>query len=154
MANTMDDKDVIELLNDLVENAKDGEYGFRECAEHTKSAELKQVFSSRADDCRKAAEELRARVSALGGKAEDGGTALGALHRGWVATRSALSSYDDKAMLDECERGEDVAVAKYRKALKQPLPEDLRSLLERHLMGAQRNHDQIKALRNQARAGS
>ena len=55
-------------------------------------------------------------------------------------------------MLEECERGEDVAVAKYRKALKQPLPEDIRSLLERHLMGAQRNHDQVKALRNQARA--
>lgn len=152
MADTMDKDDLIELLNDLIENAKDGEFGFRECAEHAKSPDLKQTFATRAEDCRRAADELAARVTALGGKPEDSGTALGALHRGWVAARSALSTYDDKAMLEECERGEDVAVAKYRKALKQPLPEDIRSLLERHLMGAQRNHDQVKALRDQARA--
>jgi uncharacterized protein (TIGR02284 family) len=152
MADTMDKDDLIDLLNDLTENARDGEFGFRECAEHAKSADLKQTFSARADDCRRAAEELAGRVSALGGKPQEGGTALGALHRGWVAARSALSTYDDKAMLEECERGEDIAVAKYRKALQKPVPEDIRSLLERHLMGAQRNHDQVKALRNQARA--
>jgi uncharacterized protein (TIGR02284 family) len=152
MANTMDTKDLIDLLNDLIENSKDGEYGFRECAEHAKSADLKQTFSTRADDCRKGAEELAAKVSALGGKAEEGGTAMGALHRGWVAARSVLATYDDKAMLEECERGEDVAKARYRKALEKPLPEDVRSLLEKHLMGVQRNHDQIKALRDQARA--
>ena len=112
MADTMDTQDLIDLLNDLVENSKDGEYGFRECAEHAKSPELKQTFSARADDCRRGAQELQQQVSALGGKAEDGGTVAGALHRGWVATRGALSSYDDKAMLEECERGEDVAVAK------------------------------------------
>lgn len=151
----MDKDDVIELLNDLIENSKDGEYGFRECAEHAKSPELKSIFAQRAQDCRRAAEELQAQVTALGGQAEDGGTMLGAVHRGWVSARSALSAYDDKAMLEECERGEDVAVAKYRKALKnEDLPADLRSLLERHLMGAQRNHDQIKMLRNQARAAT
>jgi uncharacterized protein (TIGR02284 family) len=150
----MDKDDVIDLLNDLIETSKDGEYGFRECAEHAKSADLKQTFSSRADDCRRGAEELSAQVTALGGKAEDSGSAMGALHRGWVAARGALASYDDKAMLEECERGEDVAVGRYRKALEKDLPPDVRSLLERHLMGAQRNHDQIKALRNQARAAT
>jgi len=144
----MNNDDLIDLLNDLIENCKDGEYGFRECAEHAKSPELKSVFASRSEDCRRAAQELQQRVTALGGTAEDGGTALGAVHRGWVAARSALTSYDDRAMLDECERGEDVAVAKYRAALQKQLPEDLRSLLERHLMGAQRNHDEIKALRD------
>ena len=95
MADTMDKDDLIELLNDLVENARDGEFGFRECAEHAKSPDLKQTFTARADDCRRAAEELAARVSALGGSPSDSGTALGAIHRGWVATRSALSTYDD-----------------------------------------------------------
>ncbi len=151
----MDNDDVIEVLNDLIENCKDGEYGFRECAEHAKSPQLQQIFSSRAQDCRRAAEELQQRVVALGGKPDDGGSVKGAMHRGWVSVRSALSTYDDKAMLEECERGEDVAVARYRKALEQDgLPADLRSLLERQLMGAQRNHDEIKALRNQARATS
>ena len=54
-------------------------------------------------------------------------------------------------MLEECERGEDAAVARYRKALKEELPPDVRSLVERQAEGAQRNHDQIKQLRDEAR---
>ncbi len=33
----MDNKEVVSTLNDLIETCKDGEYGFRECAEHAKS---------------------------------------------------------------------------------------------------------------------
>jgi uncharacterized protein (TIGR02284 family) len=51
-------------------------------------------------------------------------------------------------MLEECERGEDTAVRRFRDALEKPLPEMIRSLVERQLLGAQRNHDQIKALRD------
>jgi uncharacterized protein (TIGR02284 family) len=55
-------------------------------------------------------------------------------------------------MLEECERGEDAAVARYRKALKQNLPADVRAVIERQAEGAQRNHDEIKRLRDAARA--
>jgi hypothetical protein len=41
-----------------------------------------------------------------------------------------------------------VAVGSYRDALEKDLPENIRSLVERQAMGAQRNHDQIKALRD------
>jgi uncharacterized protein (TIGR02284 family) len=144
----MSNDDVVDVLNDLIENSKDGEYGFRSCAEHAKAAELKSVFSARADECHRAAEELQAQVVALGGKPSDSGTAAGAMHRGWVAVRSTLTTYDDHAMLEECERGEDTAVRRFRDALEKPLPEMIRSLVERQLLGAQRNHDQIKALRD------
>ena len=86
-----------------------------------------------------------------GGKPDDGGSASGAVHRGWVSVKGTLAGYSDKAMLEECERGEDAAVARYRKALKEELPANVRALVERQLMGAQRNHDQVKALRDQAR---
>lgn len=144
----MSNDDVVDVLNDLIENCKDGEYGFRSCAEHAKSAELKSVFSARADDCARGAEELQAQVMALGGKPSDSGTAAGAMHRGWVAVRGTLSTYDDHAMLAECERGEDTAVRRYREALDKDLPQDIRALVERQLQGAQHNHDQIKALRD------
>lgn len=144
----MSNDDIVDVLNELIETCKDGEYGFNSCAEHAKAAELKSIFASRADECRRAAEELQSQVMACGGKPEDSGTAAGALHRGWVAARSALTGYDDRAMLDECERGEDVAKRKYRKALEQSLPPDIRSLVERHMAGVQANHDQIKSLRD------
>jgi uncharacterized protein (TIGR02284 family) len=55
-------------------------------------------------------------------------------------------------MLEECERGEDAAVARYRKALKSELPPAVRTLVERQAEGAQRNHDQIRDLRDQYKA--
>src|SRR5258708_31602120 len=42
------------------------------------------------------------------------------------SVKTALTSQDDKAVLEECERGEDSALAQYRKALKQPLPPAVR----------------------------
>ncbi len=140
--------DVVDALQDLVECCKDGEYGFRECAEQAKRADLKSMFLQRADGCRRAAEELNQEIRALGGKAEDGGSALGSLHRGWVSVKSALTTYDDKAVLNECERGEDNALARYRKALKQQLPAHIQQLVERQYQQVQRNHDEVKRLRD------
>ncbi|RYF41591.1 MAG: PA2169 family four-helix-bundle protein [Comamonadaceae bacterium] len=150
----LDNDDVIEVLDDLAECSKDGEYGFRACAEQAERQDLKSMFLQRADDCRAAAQELYGQIRSLGGKPDDGGTTAGALHRGWVAVKATLSTYDDKAVLEECERGEDSALAQYRKALKENLPSAIRQIVERQAQGVQRNHDQIKALRDQVRAAS
>jgi uncharacterized protein (TIGR02284 family) len=146
-----DTDDVIDVLQDLAECSKDGEYGFRECAEQVKREDLKSIMLQRADDCRRAVQELNDQIMALGGRAEEHGSAAGAVHRGWVSVKSALSTYDDKAVLEECERGEDNAVARYRKALKKPLPASTKLIVERQMQGVQRNHDQIKMLRDQLR---
>jgi uncharacterized protein (TIGR02284 family) len=151
--NTLGDTDdVIDALNDLLECSRDGEKGFRACAEHAKREDLKSLFMQRADDCRGAVQELTEQIRSLGGEAKDSGSAMGALQRGWLSVKSALTSQDDKAMLEECERGEDNAVARYRKALKQPLPAGVKLIVERQMQGVQRNHDQIKMLRDQFRA--
>src|SRR4051812_9040119 len=153
--NTSGDRDdVIDALQDLVECCKDGEYGFRTSAEQAKRQDLKTTFQQRAQDCRRGADELNEQIRSLGGKVEDSGSALGAMHRGWVSVKSTLSTYDDKAVLEECERGEDNALARYRKALKQDLPAEVKQLVERQMQGVQRNHDQIKMLRDQFRAAS
>jgi uncharacterized protein (TIGR02284 family) len=144
-------RDMIETLNDLIETCKDGEYGFRASAEQAKSGSLKATLMARADECRVAAEQLSAHVVQLGGKPEDGGSMLGAVHRGWVAMKAKLSTYDDLAVLEECERGEDAALASYRESLEHELPAPLRNLVENQYAGAKRNHDQIRQLRNMLR---
>lgn len=150
MAN--DTGDVIDILNDLLENSRDGEYGFRACAEEVKSPDLKDVLSRRATSCAQAASELQQLILQLGGKPADGGTASGALHRGWVHVKGAVGANSDQSMLEECERGEDAALARYRKALKAGLPPDVQAIVERQAEGAQRNHDEIKRMRDAARA--
>ena len=152
--NDGDRDDVIDALEDLAECCKDGEYGFRTCAEQADRQDLKSLFLQRADDCRSGAQELYTQIRKLGGTPDDGGSAAGAVHRGWVAVKATFSTYDDKAVLEEAERGEDNALARYRKALKQNLPADVKQVIERQMQGVQRNHDQIKMLRDQFRAAS
>lgn len=146
-----DRDDVIDALQDLAECCKDGEYGFRACAEQAKRPDLKSLFLQRADDCRGGAQELNEQIRMLGGKMEESGSAAGAMHRGWVSVKATLSTYDDKAVLEEAERGEDNAMARYRKALKQPMPAGVKLIVERQMQGVQRNHDQVKMLRDQFR---
>ena len=140
--------DAIDALNNLLEICRDGEFGFTESAEHTKTQEVKTVFLQRAGDCRSAAAELQQLISEMGGEPEEGGTVSGAMHRGWVAVKGSLSGYSDIDMLEECERGEDVALAQYRKALKQDLPMQAKAVVERQAQGTQKNHDQIRDMRN------
>ncbi len=147
----MDNKDVIDELNTLIETCKDGEYGFLSCAEHVRSTSLREVFAQRAADCRQACGELQQLVRQHGGTPEDDGSTSGALHRGWVAVKGTLTGYSDVAMLEECERGEDAAVARYRKAAQKDLPADVMTVVQRQMAGVLRNHDQIKMLRDQAK---
>ena len=142
---------ITSILNDLVETSKDGEKGFRTAAEDTQNVELKSIFTQRAADCSKGAAELQQLVASIGGEPEQGGSMAGAMHRGWVDLKSAVTKRDDLAILEECERGEDVAKARYRKALEETLPEDVRSVVQRQCDGAMRNHDQIRDLRDQYR---
>ena len=152
--NTIDSKEVISTLNDLIETSQDGEAGFRTCAEDIKRPELKSLFTERAAQCAQAAQELQAIVIRLGGDPEDSTSVSGDLHRRWVDLKSAVTGKDDEAILNECERGEDVAKKSYHKALEKALPEDIRQVVQRQYDGVLRNHDQVKMLRDAERARS
>jgi len=150
----MSNDDIVDALNKLIETCKDGEHGFRLCAEHLNDAGMRQAFAHRATECAQAAAELQALVARFGGSPEDSGTAEGALHRGWVAVKGSLTGYSDVAILEETERGEDEAMAAYREALAQPLPADVREVVERHFEGVKRNHAHVRTLREQARTAA
>ncbi len=148
----MDNKTTIKRLNQLIETCKDGEYGFRSSAEHAERADLRTLFGNLSKECRDAGLELTAMVTSLGGEAEDSGSVSGALHRGWSTIRAELSSHTDEALLEACEKGEDIAVEHYRSALDEDdLLVEARQLINRQYMGVKDNHFKIRTLRDQAR---
>lgn len=143
----MDKDDVIATLNDLIETSRDGEEGFRTCADGVKSCQLKQMFQQAASRCAQAVSELQAQVRALGGDPERRGSVSGSLHRAWVDIKSTITGMDEAAVLAECERGEDVARNAYEDALSKDLPADVRSMIERQYQGVRQHQDRVRQLR-------
>ena len=142
----------IEILNDVLETCHDGEKGFRAAADAAQSAELKTFLNQSATQRATFASELTKVVTTLGGEPHTTGHVAGALHRGWLNIKTAISKHDDRAILEECEKGEDAAKEAFTKALKEPLPTDLRATIERMAAQVSQTHDRVKELRDKARA--
>jgi uncharacterized protein (TIGR02284 family) len=150
----MDNQDVIATLNDLLEISRDGEQGFRTCAEGVESPNLKALFEAAARRCAEGAAELEAKIRSLGGEPAKGGSISGSMHRAWTNIKSTITikstGMSEHAVLAECERGEDAAKAAYEAALQKNLPADVRTLVERQYEGVKANHDRVRNLRNVA----
>lgn len=145
--------ETIETLNDLIKICNDGNAGFYACAENATitSSELKNMLVARAQECAQSAGKLSALVIELGGSPASGATAAGVVHRGWLNVKTAIAGKKDRYVLEECERGEDVAKVAYQKALAKNLPAAIRNVVEQQYHGVLRNHDLIKRLRDNAR---
>jgi uncharacterized protein (TIGR02284 family) len=139
--------DTIKILNDLIGTCVNGEEGFRACSEHASSSALKTLFSDRAERCKHSVTELQALVRGMGGKPADAATVAGALHRGWINVRLAIAGNEDEVILNECERGEDVAIKEYRSALEEALPINVRTVVSTQYGGAMLNHEMVRNLR-------
>lgn len=137
------------IINDLIETLKDGQAGYRSAAEDVKSHDLKTLFNEYSLQRSKFAGELQALSHSLGEKEpETTGSAVGALHRAWIDLRSALSSEDEQAILAECERGEEAALAEYRKAVDHTdLPADVADTVRTQFVEVQAAHDHVRDLR-------
>ena len=150
----MNNEKNVAILNELIETSRDGVEGFKKCAEDAHDPQLKTYFQDRANSCEEAVRTLSVEVRQYGGEPDKSGTAKGALHRVWIDFKTAITNKDNLAVLEECERAEDVALAAYKDALKEELPETLRSLISQQLEGVKRNHDRVRQLREEAENNS
>lgn len=140
--------DVISCLNGLIETNKDGQQGFQEAADGVERSDLKSLFYEFSQQRSQFAGELQSLVRSLGGDPENSGSIGGAIHRGWINIKAAVTGKDDHAILNECERGEDVAKGEYKKALEKNLPANVREVIQTQAGAVQAAHDQVKALRD------
>ena len=108
----------IKILNSLVETTLDSADGYAEAARDAKAEPLISLFRSRSGERRTAASTLQNCVRSLGGEPEDDGTVLASAHRMFVNLRTSLTSADNKAVIDEVERGEDHIKSKFEHAMK------------------------------------
>src|SRR3954471_596028 len=143
-------KETISTLNSLIETLKDGQEGFRQASEAVKDSQLKSLFNELSLQRSKFAGELQNQVIQLGeSDPEKTSSTAGATDRARVHIKSAIPSQDDHAILAECERGEDSAVAEYKKAMEgEKLSSTIRDTISRQYADVKQAHDHIKALRD------
>ena len=147
-----DQKEIISTINNLIESLKDGQKGFKEAADAVQAPQLKSLFTEYSQQRARFASELQMQARSVGeAEPETSGSAAGAMHRGWINLKSAITSKDETAILAECERGEDSAVQEFEKAMRENLPSALRDIVSRQYSEIKSAHDRIKHLRDAAK---
>jgi uncharacterized protein (TIGR02284 family) len=140
----------VKVLNSLIETTLDSANGYREAAENARDGQLKTMFSERAQRRADLASQLQQEVRSFGGEPETDQSALGKAHNKFVDLKNAVMGGDnEKAVIDEVERGEDVIKGKFERALKDDdLPSNARQLVSRAFESIRADHDQISAIKH------
>lgn len=105
-------------LNLLLARNVDGEKGYAFASEHIKNENFKNFLEAYANQRRKYADELIERMDELGVEPNETSSALGSIHKAILELRTKMASNADKVIMEECERGEDMAISDYLKVLK------------------------------------
>ncbi len=142
--------DEITTLNTLTATLIDSVTGFEDAAANIEgSSRLQQLFRERASERRQVVEELRAEVRRLGGNPEDDGSFLGKTHQRFLDLKAAVTGRDEKAIVNEVERGEDYLKEKFEAALESgALSGETRAAVERAYQSVRSGHDQVAALKH------
>lgn len=144
-----DNHHAIKTLNDLIETTLDSANGYRHAAEGVENPEFKSMFTERAGQREELSRRLQQEVRSFGGEPEDDQSLLGRIHNKFAEVRGDLMGRDDKGVIDEVERGEDVIKARFEDATRDnDLPEPIRQKLTQECVAIKADHDTISALKH------
>jgi uncharacterized protein (TIGR02284 family) len=133
------------ILEKLIAVCKDGEAGFQLASGEVKTSELQSLFVGYSLQRSRLWRDLEAAASTLGRSipAESGEAG-----RTWMMPADATTARDDQAVLSECERGEDAAMAAYAAALEEPeLPPAIRAMIAAQALDVKAAHSEVHSRR-------
>ena len=141
--------DEIGTLNTLIATTIDSVTGYENSAKDIDNQRFAEIFRERANERQQVVEQLRSEVRRLGGNPEDDGSFMGKTHQRFEDLKSAVTGGDDKAIVDEVERGEDYLKEKFETALNSDtLSGESRSVVERCYQSVRSGHDQMSQLKH------
>ena len=146
----MNNSNAIDALNGLIEINQDRIEGYDTASKETDDSDLKLLFSRFKDSSIECRQNLISEVLLMGGRPNEGTRATGKVFRSWMEVKSAITGKDRRTILDLCEYGEDVALAAYDKALRNPkdlTPEQTALIIDQRSV-IKADHDRVKALRD------
>lgn len=151
-------KDLIEVLNDLIRINHDRTEGYHKAVEELKPTDidLKTMFTDMANASVQYANALSTEVRHLGGNPATDSTQSGKLYRVWMDIKSGITARDRKSVLALCEFGEDAALKAYNLALESDaeIPAELRRMIDEQRSAIRSAHDVVKRYRDMHEAVS
>lgn len=141
--------DAISTLNTLIATTIDSVTGYEDSAQNIDNERFREIFRQRASERQEVVEQLRAEVRRLGGNPEDDGSFLGKVHQRFEDLKAAVTGRDEKAIINEVERGEDYLKEKWQAALQSgTLHGESHDLLQRLYQSVKAGHDQMSHLKH------
>jgi uncharacterized protein (TIGR02284 family) len=141
--------DTISTLNTLIATTIDSITGYENSAKDIDNPRFAEIFRQRANERQQVVQQLREEVRRLGGNPEDDGSFLGKTHQRFEDLKAAVTGQDEKAIIDEVERGEDYLKEKFETALNSDtLQGESRAVVERCYQSVRSGHDQMSQLKH------
>jgi uncharacterized protein (TIGR02284 family) len=139
----------VDVLNGLIKTTLDSVGGYRDAAENADRSQYKAMFADRAAKREQLARELQQQVRTLGGEPKTEQGMLGKMHNEFVDLKNALTGGDDKAVIDEVERGEDHIKERFEDALDdEDLPPNVRTVVARAYQSVKADHDEVSRIKH------
>lgn len=139
----------VATLNSLIATTIDSVDGYAEAAKDSESGRFAAIFNDRSAERRAVMTKLQSEVTRLGGEPEDDGTMLAGAHRMFVNLKSVVTGRDEKAIVDEVERGEDHIKAKFEDALADTdLSPSVQTVIRECYASVKSGHDQMRDIKH------
>ncbi len=144
-------KEVVEILNDLVQINNDRITGYKRALGELKEedSDLRPLFTDYIDQSQRFKNELGNEVQVLGGDIESGTTGSGKIYRAWMDVKAIFTGHDRHSVLSNCEGGEDAAQRAYSSAINEDLPAYISEMMIEQQQSLKESHDEIKSFRDQ-----
>ncbi len=149
---TFANSDIMEI-NDLLAVTIDSIAGYTEANDKFAASHFTPAFNERIVERQSILTALEGEVRRLGGKPEQGGTMLAGASRMVANLKSAVLGRDDKAIIDQIERGEDHIMAKFQTAMNNPdLSSQASQVIRECFITIKQGHDRMRDMRNAMQA--
>ena len=137
------------IAKKLIQTLENGKLGFETAAEKldTERPDVAASFRKFSQERAAMSTELTSIAAAYGDDIDQRSTVPGAIHRGWMAVKDALTADDATAVINAAESGEDHAVAAYKEAVAdEDISPEFRTLISGQLTKVQAGHDYVSGL--------
>ena len=139
----------ITTLNTLIATTIDSVNGYEDSAQNIDNERFREIFRQRASERQEVVQKLREEVRRLGGNPEDDGSFMGKAHQRFEDLKAAITGRDEKAIINEVERGEDYLKEKWQAALQSgELKGESHDVVEQCYQSVKSGHDQMSQLKH------